>query len=100
MFATYLTNLVMWIAAPPNFLEIPTGFCLAMSCVMGNRLILNLKTVNKERTGRLWGMPHSHVSRNGSQSVALVQPRKDSLCEVEMGRLRSIGVGIATSNRG
>ncbi|KAG5636293.1 hypothetical protein H0H81_008522 [Sphagnurus paluster] len=83
-----------------NFLEIPAGFSLAMSCVMGNRLILNVKSVNKEeRTGRLWDKPSSYASHshNRSRSVVLIQPGQDSLSEVEMGQLSSIRAGIATA---
>ncbi|KAL0958455.1 hypothetical protein HGRIS_000597 [Hohenbuehelia grisea] len=43
MFATYLTNLLVWIGASPNLLEVPIGFSVAMSCVLGNRVILNVR---------------------------------------------------------
>lgn len=43
MFATYLTNLLFWILAPEQLLEIPIGFSVALSTVMGSRLILNIR---------------------------------------------------------
>jgi hypothetical protein len=48
MFATYLTNLLFWILAPEQLLEIPIGFSVAFSCVMGNRLILNIRQAGSE----------------------------------------------------
>jgi hypothetical protein len=31
-----------------NLLEIPIGFSLAMSCVMGNRMVLNVREINHD----------------------------------------------------
>jgi len=42
IFVTYLVNLVLF-AKPSNLVEVPIGFAVAMSCVMGNRLLLNVR---------------------------------------------------------
>ncbi|KAG5636292.1 hypothetical protein H0H81_008521 [Sphagnurus paluster] len=113
MFATYLTNLLIWMLAsvrakriilsPPhgclprpqqNIIEIPVGFAVAMSCVLGNRIILNVRSVNKEeRATRASEKPLSHA-HNRSRSVVLVQSSEKSLSEIEMGQLRSMRAGM------
>jgi len=45
---TYLTNLVVWATQSEYVTEIPIGFTVAMSCVMGNRIILNVRGVKRE----------------------------------------------------
>ncbi|KLO12767.1 hypothetical protein SCHPADRAFT_400011 [Schizopora paradoxa] len=55
MFATYLTTTMIWIFRPTSDLEIPIGFTVAMSCVMCNRLLLNLR-----------GSKHGQLRRNAS----------------------------------
>jgi len=55
MFATYLTTTMIWILRPSSDLEIPIGFTVAMSCVMCNRLLLNLR-----------GSKHGRIRRNNS----------------------------------
>lgn len=47
MFATYLTNLLVWIVAPVNLTEIPVGFSVALSSIMGSRIIINMRAMNK-----------------------------------------------------
>ncbi|KAG5652404.1 hypothetical protein H0H81_005098 [Sphagnurus paluster] len=94
MFATYLTNLLVWAIASQNLLEIPIGFSVAMSCVLGNRIILNVRSVNKEqRTDRKSEKPLSYT-HNGSRGVLVVQSGEKSLSEIEMGQLRSMRAGI------
>ncbi|KAJ8508721.1 hypothetical protein ONZ45_g9042 [Pleurotus djamor] len=48
MFATYLTNMLVWIGAPQSLLEVPIGFSVAMSCVLGNRIILNVRRTTRD----------------------------------------------------
>lgn len=43
MFATYLTNAIVFIVGTSSEIEIPIGFAVALSCVMGNRLCLNVR---------------------------------------------------------
>lgn len=45
---TYLTCLVVWILEPNILLEAPIGFSLAISCTLGNRMILNLRDAKHE----------------------------------------------------
>ncbi|KAK1219979.1 hypothetical protein PQX77_017275 [Marasmius sp. AFHP31] len=46
MFATYLTNLLVW-EADTTLVEVPIGWSIAMSCVLGNRVILNVRRVGR-----------------------------------------------------
>jgi len=48
IFVTYLTNLLIWSTGKIGLIEIPAGFTVAMSCVMGNRLILNVRSLKRE----------------------------------------------------
>ncbi|KDR72248.1 hypothetical protein GALMADRAFT_229072 [Galerina marginata CBS 339.88] len=40
---TYLTCLLIWVLAPSSFIDTPIGFAMAMSCVLGNRVLLNVR---------------------------------------------------------
>lgn len=44
--ATYLTTLLIWIFAP-TVMDVPVGFTLAMSCVLANRVLLNVKEAGR-----------------------------------------------------
>jgi len=46
--AAYLTNLVVWSTQSEYLIEIPIGFSVAMSCVMGSRIILNVRGAKRE----------------------------------------------------
>ncbi|KAL1687828.1 hypothetical protein GGG16DRAFT_116562 [Schizophyllum commune] len=52
VFATYFTNMLMWAAAPPSLLELPIGFAVAVSCVLGNRMMFNIRqaSLDTQRT--------------------------------------------------
>lgn len=43
IFATYLTTTMVWIFGEVTLWEIPVGFTVALSSVIGNRLLLNLR---------------------------------------------------------
>lgn len=43
MFAAYFTNTLIFIFGAAAKMEIPIGFAVALSCVMGNRLCLNVR---------------------------------------------------------
>jgi len=91
MFATYLTNLLVWIVASQNLLEIPVGFSVALSCVMGNRIVLNVREVNRElELARSFEktVTRSHVPSR-SRSIVLA-PGQVSLSDIEMAQLRSL----------
>ncbi|KDR71426.1 hypothetical protein GALMADRAFT_143706 [Galerina marginata CBS 339.88] len=46
---TYLTCFVVWILEPNILIEAPIGFSLAISCTLGNRMILNLRNANEQK---------------------------------------------------
>ncbi|TRM63111.1 hypothetical protein BD626DRAFT_402746 [Schizophyllum amplum] len=50
VFAAYFTNMLMWMAAPASLLELPIGFAVAMSCVLGNRMMFNIRQASHETT--------------------------------------------------
>jgi len=70
MFATYLTNLLVWIGASPNLLEVPIGFSVAMSCVLGNRIILNVRRTAEQAKRR--GSPKGGDPEDGKSSRHIV----------------------------
>ncbi|KDR71313.1 hypothetical protein GALMADRAFT_798523 [Galerina marginata CBS 339.88] len=43
--ATYLTSLLVWALAPFSFIDVPTGFSTALSCVFACRIFLNIRHV-------------------------------------------------------
>ncbi|KIM38010.1 hypothetical protein M413DRAFT_448053 [Hebeloma cylindrosporum] len=48
IFATYLTCLLVWTLAPVNLLGVPIGFSVAMSCVLANRVVLNVREISRD----------------------------------------------------
>jgi len=48
VFVTYLVTLLLWSTSQPGLIEIPVGFAVAMSCIMGNRLILNVRLMKRK----------------------------------------------------
>jgi hypothetical protein len=55
VFVTYLVNLLLWSTGEAGLIEIPAGFTIAMSCVMGNRLILNVRCMKREMEDSIEG---------------------------------------------
>jgi len=41
--AAYTTNAVLWLTYPAIWIEIPTGFSISTTCIMGCRMLLNLR---------------------------------------------------------
>jgi len=78
IFATYLVNLLWFSLGPDTLIEIPIGFSVAMSCVMGNRLLLNIRgAVRKSNLDEKLssvdpegGLP-LHVMGSGSSALPL-----------------------------
>ncbi|KAH0582296.1 hypothetical protein H2248_011933 [Termitomyces sp. 'cryptogamus'] len=99
LFATYLTNFLIFLIAP-NLLEIPIGFSVTMSCVMGNRISLNVRNVNRELdlagdSVKLSGHLSSPVSTGRPWSI--VNPLgQTSLNDIEMAELRLMKAEIHT----
>ncbi|KAF8901976.1 hypothetical protein CPB85DRAFT_1438896 [Mucidula mucida] len=50
MFATYLTNLLVWLNGRVSLLEIPIAFSVTLSCVLTNRIVLNVRRANHDIT--------------------------------------------------
>ncbi|CAA7268893.1 unnamed protein product [Cyclocybe aegerita] len=46
--STYLTCMLVWLLAPTSLLEVPVGFSVAMSCVLANRVVLNVRKVSRD----------------------------------------------------
>ncbi|KAF9456716.1 hypothetical protein BDZ94DRAFT_1241328 [Collybia nuda] len=102
MFATYLTCLLIWITARQTLLEIPIGFSVALSCVLGNRVILNVREVNREleqarsrprsvSVSQKVGDGHGEGYYGSSMGTSrVIVPGESSLTEFEMLQLRSL----------
>ncbi|KAF8639811.1 hypothetical protein AX17_001070 [Amanita inopinata Kibby_2008] len=43
--AAFIGNAVSWTILPPEWHRLPLGFCVVSTCVIGNRLVLNLRRV-------------------------------------------------------
>jgi len=88
MFAAFLTDLLVWIMAPVHLIEIPIGFSVALSCVMGNRMILNVREMNK-------GLAEERsLSRRPSMLVSDTHVSSERiLSAVEIAQLRSLRAG-------
>ncbi|KZP20978.1 hypothetical protein FIBSPDRAFT_954158 [Athelia psychrophila] len=48
IFFAYLVNCLIWTTGVVGLIEIPVGFSVAMSCVMGSRLVLNVRHVKRQ----------------------------------------------------
>lgn len=97
MFATYLTCLLVWLVNN-DLLEVPIGFTIAFSCVLGNRVILNVRKINeelKEEAEREDRFTRSSRKGNSSRTVTNTQipePESDTLTDFEMAQLRTMKV--------
>ncbi|KAJ6628539.1 hypothetical protein B0H10DRAFT_159510 [Mycena sp. CBHHK59/15] len=89
MFATYFTNMLVWLTAPTNLLEIPIAFSVALSCCLGNRMILNVREVNRElaTSKEHSGASIKHQARHAASSFF---GPADQLTDIEMEQLRSM----------
>ncbi|KDR71154.1 hypothetical protein GALMADRAFT_254371 [Galerina marginata CBS 339.88] len=69
--ATYMTCFLMWLKAPIRFTDIPVYFTIAMSCVSGSRVLLNVRRAAVDPSANLTGFDsqqteHWSVARNDS----------------------------------
>jgi len=78
IFVTILTNLLVWSTGQVGLIEIPVGFTVAMSCVMGNRLILNVRQMKRQmeesieaRDKNIFHLPFATNTRNGTPSMVV-----------------------------
>ncbi|KAJ3904003.1 hypothetical protein F5879DRAFT_107753 [Lentinula edodes] len=87
MFATYLTCLLVWVVNI-DLLEVPIGFSIAFSCVLGNRVIFNVRKVNQEMKGS-----SETTTNDGTDKLDSLddpEPLSDTLTDFEMAQLRSL----------
>lgn len=109
MFATYLTNLLVW-KFDLDLVEVPVGWSIAMSCVLGNRVILNVRRAGREleeERSQQVGGTHSHSmhsakppSRSKSwhrKGKARERPEEqevesETLTDLEMAQLREMRI--------
>jgi len=84
---TYLSTLLIWMYAPLTLMEVPIGFTLAMSCVLANRVLMNVK-----EAGQIVNINISHPrlhpwNRSGLGDMSFGSP--GTLSQFEMGQLQS-----------
>jgi hypothetical protein len=98
VFASYATNLLINLFGSDSIKEIPLGFSVAMSCIMGNRLILNVRCLHKQLTDPTTTTTDGFeptrdedVFQRYSSSCAAITSADEwspSACDVEMAQLR------------
>ncbi|KAJ3714655.1 hypothetical protein DFJ43DRAFT_1103427 [Lentinula guzmanii] len=89
MFTTYLTCLLVWVINI-DLLEVPIGFSIAFSCVLGNRVIFNVRKVNQKMKDDS-ETNHRHGKENTSDYE---EQEFDTLTDFEMAQLRSLRVEV------
>ncbi|KAF9063489.1 hypothetical protein BDP27DRAFT_1367968 [Rhodocollybia butyracea] len=96
MFATYLTCLLVWLVNN-SLLEVPIGFTIAFSCVLGNRVILNVRKINEElkeeaeeREDRFTRSSRKGNSSRTMTTTQMPEPESDTLTDFEMAQLRTM----------
>ncbi|KAJ7624812.1 hypothetical protein FB45DRAFT_924267 [Roridomyces roridus] len=94
MFATYFTNMLIWVSAPMNLIEIPVAFSVALSCCLGNRMIFNVREVNREikqsKAPSADTIRHSRQQGRGGVRSSFYTPAE--LTDIEMAELREMRV--------
>ncbi|KAF7975398.1 hypothetical protein HWV62_9619 [Athelia sp. TMB] len=72
IFLTYLVNLLLWSTGILGLIEVPVGFTMAMSCVMGSRLVLNVRYMKRELELGIHGRQRNilHIPFHSRPSVA------------------------------
>ncbi|TCD67436.1 hypothetical protein EIP91_012408 [Steccherinum ochraceum] len=99
LFAVYLCNTVIFITGTPAQLESAIGYSVAMSCVMGNRLCLNVRGMLQSNQDLLHGGPKislefarhpEGIVRPGSRGSILIIAGSAGtvLTDIEMDELR------------
>ncbi|KIK70288.1 hypothetical protein GYMLUDRAFT_236692 [Collybiopsis luxurians FD-317 M1] len=88
MFVTYLTCLLIFLLNS-MLLEVPIGFSIAFSCVLGNRVILNVREVTPKTKGSR--EVRVEAGNEASRKSALPpEQESDTLTDFEMAQLRSM----------
>ncbi|EJD06634.1 uncharacterized protein FOMMEDRAFT_17124 [Fomitiporia mediterranea MF3/22] len=92
IFATYLTTTMIWIFGPVTVIEIPVGFTVALSSVIANRLLLNLRGSQARMSSSASASGnHVHNNPNSSSYIHTVSIRDGSVSHI------SDAVGVATT---
>lgn len=50
IFIAYLLNALIWTFAPTQLFQLGVGFGITLPCVLGSRLLLNLRAVHRHET--------------------------------------------------
>ncbi|KAF8993604.1 hypothetical protein BDQ17DRAFT_128569 [Cyathus striatus] len=80
---TYLSCLLVWISSPISLLEVPIGFSVAMSCVLGNRIVLNVREVNEDiERSRGTHLSKPSMGRSNGRLSVHVSSRRDVLVDI------------------
>ncbi|KAF9524358.1 hypothetical protein CPB83DRAFT_861427 [Crepidotus variabilis] len=82
---TYMASLLIWIMAPSTLLEVPIGFTIAMSCVLANRVVLNVRDAGQDVSVTDSKRPITHASR---YDTSFCSP--GTITQFEMDQLRSM----------
>ncbi|PFH47895.1 hypothetical protein AMATHDRAFT_66576 [Amanita thiersii Skay4041] len=90
MCATYLTNLLVWVLARQTLLEIPIGFSVAFSCVLANRVVLNVRHINRENSTEHRRVSRIRIESNHTRDAVYRVQANSRLNEIEMACLRSL----------
>ncbi|KAH9950707.1 hypothetical protein B0H21DRAFT_818878 [Amylocystis lapponica] len=103
MFATYLCNAIVFVVGTESEVEIPIGFAVALSCVMGNRLCLNVRgMIRRENRDSVQSAsmppqpPRIHLaydSARRSASELLSDDSTSMLTQIELTELRQMRAG-------
>jgi len=106
MFATYFTNALIFILGSELEVEIPIGFAVALSCVMSNRLCLNVRGMVREDATSITTSPprlpdtsaavHSQTA-SAQRSGVITVGSGSRLTEFEMLELRSMRANRVSS---
>ncbi|KAF8157218.1 hypothetical protein B0H34DRAFT_712762 [Crassisporium funariophilum] len=86
--ATYVTCLLVWIIAPTSLLEVPIGFSIAMSCVLANRVVLNVREVSREVEASKLSSQKLVKDGYGRYDTSFCSP--GTLTQYEMEQLRTM----------
>jgi hypothetical protein len=107
--ATYSTCLLVWIIGPvrilllsysiynsridvqTSLLEVPVGFSVAMSCVLANRVVFNVREVNRDM-GRSKNTSQQAMGKQQATWASFCSP--GCLTQFEMDQLRSMRVEL------
>jgi len=91
IFATYLTCLLVWTLARVSLLGVPIGFSVAMSCVLANRVVLNVREISRDINLSKQPVLLSHKGESDYDvpyQVNICSPGR--LTQFEMEQLRSM----------